>query len=128
MEYCCKGMQSSVVRGEFIYDPAENWFACYTKGDTEVPGIQVMVYCPHCGTKLHCLTIEYYDTVEKMLGEEAVPKGWGAECRKHLPPEFQTDEWWRKRGVKKGYLEAIYDPIRFEENIEIIDGERVLKV
>jgi hypothetical protein len=53
-------------------------------------------YCPWCGTKLPTeLSDEWYDTLEKEYGIISPIH----DERKKVPPEFWTDEWWKKRGL-----------------------------
>ena len=100
---CCGALLSSVGRGEFIYDPVLNCFACYIKGqeyeENRELSEQVLTYCPFCGAELPYLGQKYDEVIAAELGEEAVPKSWFPEDRKHLPKEFQTSEWWKKRGL-----------------------------
>ena len=59
-----------------------------------------------------------------------IPKG------KHLPSEFKTDEWWKKRGLwilleKKDILKEIYENlnyVRFNDEIKFILGKLCLWV
>jgi hypothetical protein len=49
-------------------------------------------YCPFCGTELpESKRDMWFDTLEKL--------GYDSPLSQELPPEFQTDEWWRKRGL-----------------------------
>ena len=59
--------------------------------------IQVIHYCPWCGKKLpknlsdkwfEILDLDY--KIECPLDDEEQHK---------IPPEFKTDEWWKKRGL-----------------------------
>jgi hypothetical protein len=95
---CCDALWSSVDKGDVVYDNVLKWFGFYTKDDP-FKSYQVMRHCPFCGTKLPNLGFKYEEVIEQELGENSVPEGWFSEDRKHLPPEFQTDEWWRKRGL-----------------------------
>lgn len=100
---CCGALLSSVGRGEFTYDPVLNCFACYIKGqeyeETGKLSEQVLTYCPFCGMELPYLGQKYDEVIAEELGEDAVPESWAPEDRKHLPQEFQTSEWWKKRGL-----------------------------
>ena len=100
---CCGALLSSVGRGEFVYDPVLKCFSCYIKGTeykhTGKLGQQTLRYCPFCGERLPNLCNRYLDVIEDELGEKFIPQSWSPEDRKHLPQEFQTDEWWRKRGL-----------------------------
>ena len=101
---CCGALLSSVGRGEFTYDPVMNCFACYIKGreyeETGEPAEQILSYCPFCGARLPYLGNKYLEVIEVELGEAALPEcSWSPEDRKHLPKEFQTSAWWKKRGL-----------------------------
>lgn len=49
-------------------------------------------YCPWCGTKLpESLRDLYFETLEKLFGEDF--------SRDNAPTEFQSDEWWKNRGL-----------------------------
>jgi hypothetical protein len=76
-------------------------------------------YCPWCGTALPTPLIkEWVNTVIEAGYEKCAKEG--------MPKEFQTDEWWRKRGLDteeglaayRKYLEEwrkVYDKNRAEE-------------
>jgi hypothetical protein len=56
------------------------------------PGKQGIYYCPWCGSKLpESLRDSYFETLENLYGEDF--------SRDNAPAEFQTDEWWKKRGL-----------------------------
>jgi hypothetical protein len=118
-------MASSVEEfSEFEYDKIHNCFVGYVTNVKE-RGCErrILAYCPFCGTKLPDFSYEYADAIKKVLKVDYTKIDF-----KDIPCEFQTDEWWKKRGITKGYLNEIYNPMRLEENIEIINGERVLKI
>ena len=96
--YCCAPLWISVDRNELIYEPVLKCFGFRTDVENS-ESYQVMRYCPFCGARLPVLTLKFLDVVEEELGEDMLPGGWFPEDRKHLPQEFQTDEWWRKRGL-----------------------------
>ena len=57
---------------------------------------QLIKYCPWCGKKLP-------DGLDE-LWEEVLEKEFGItrpfdEDKEKIPPEFKTDEWWKKRGL-----------------------------
>ena len=53
-------------------------------------------YCPWCGSKLAKeLSDEWLYVLEQEYGIKD-PQG---NDRKKVPPEFKTDEWWKKRGL-----------------------------
>lgn len=54
-------------------------------------------YCPQCGAEFpKDLTDEWYNIMEKDLGIE-YPNDPGK--REQIPAEYETDEWWKKRGL-----------------------------
>lgn len=68
-------------------------------GDDHWGGGLLINYCPFCGAKLP----EELDEIdmEPFLRKEygwTDDDCWGHPMRE-LPPEFQTDEWWKKRGL-----------------------------
>lgn len=53
-------------------------------------------HCPWCGTKLpEDLGEEWGETLEKEYG---ITDPFD-EDKERVPPEFWTDEWWKKRGL-----------------------------
>jgi hypothetical protein len=55
-----------------------------------------MHYCFNCGTALpESLRNLWFDILEKEYGLES-PLG---NDKKKVPAEFQTDEWWKKKGL-----------------------------
>jgi hypothetical protein len=81
-----------------MYDPVLRGYGYYI--DVALPEIQYIGFCPFCGKGLpEMLENEFLDTIYEELGQEFLPKDWTTESREHLPPEFQTDEWWKKRGL-----------------------------
>ncbi len=59
---------------------------CYTK----------IQFCPWCGTKLpKDLNTEWEEIVAKEFGITEYDY-WNED---KIPPEFKTDEWWKKRGL-----------------------------
>ena len=64
---------------------------------------QSILFCPWCGYKLpKSLSKEWELT---LLNEEGIAQkildDYGIEsyAEKLIPPEFKTDEWWKKRGL-----------------------------
>lgn len=53
-------------------------------------------YCPWCGHKFHEMPDEAWSTI---LREEYGITDPIVHDRDKVPPEFWTDEWWRKRGL-----------------------------
>lgn len=54
-------------------------------------------HCPRCGSTLpSSLTDEWHIFIEKKFG---ITGYVDQEILNTLPPEFRTDEWWKKRGL-----------------------------
>lgn len=97
MDCCCESLETSVERGEITYCPIRGCFWFYFKrdGTSDEFGQYRLGFCPFCGSKL---PKDRIDEIEDILENE-----YGIMlCNvspKTLPPEFQTDEWWKKRGL-----------------------------
>jgi hypothetical protein len=95
MKYCCEDMMYAVEGGHFpgepsviCYSPAERLFGLVIGGNPQNQWI--LIYCPFCGKKLpKDLIDEHFDAVRDNTGKPLDP----------IPEEFQTDEWWKKRGL-----------------------------
>jgi hypothetical protein len=81
-----------------VYLPEIRAYGYYL--DRKLPIIQYILYCPFCGSKLpDDLEEEYWEAIINEAGPEFYPTHENYDPNKHLPPEFQTDEWWKKRGL-----------------------------
>lgn len=59
--------------------------------------IQLIFYCPWCGTKLpKDLREEFFNILEKEYGIE--PE-FDIQNDPNIPEEFKSDEWWKKLGL-----------------------------
>ncbi|MDR3223979.1 MAG: hypothetical protein LBT03_00095 [Holosporales bacterium] len=89
-------MASSVeVLNEFEYDEINNRFIGFLTNITEKEhGKRVLAYCPFCGAKF---PERLGDKLTEILQKEYGLGSW--KDYKKTPPEFQTDEWWKKRGL-----------------------------
>ena len=72
----------------------------YDNGESH--GVRLpLMYCPWCGRKLpEDLSEEMEEVLEKEYG--ITSKNWDSpewNDDTHLPSEFKTDEWWKKRGL-----------------------------
>ena len=57
-------------------------------------GWQILKYCPWCGKKLpKSLSEEFFGILEKEFNLDTLYE------MKKAPKEFQSDEWWKKRGL-----------------------------
>jgi hypothetical protein len=106
-----------------IYDPVHNGFGYVI--DKELPIIQYIGYCPFCGTRFsEPLVLEYEEALEEKLGKPICDIK-----EEDIPLEFKSDEWWRDRYSKNPKSFFQYHKVnRIEKNIDIMDGERVLKI
>ena len=97
-KFCCKPFEYSLVNeddsGNIIYVPSTRVYA--VSGNPPA----VIKYCPFCGSKLPDeLYDKRYEFIGKELGKEYLSDDDGNPPKKELPQEFQTDEWWKKRGL-----------------------------
>jgi Domain of unknown function (DUF6980) len=105
---CCTLMEDFINKEEELgystnvnigYSPILREYFIYNYIDREVliqvHDRQTIFFCPWCGTKLPLsLRNVYYKLLCKKYGVR------DPNVDKHkVPPEFQTDEWWRKRGL-----------------------------
>jgi hypothetical protein len=96
MNHCCDILKSYSTHKnnliEFLPETRSYYFVLH---DDQHGTHQKMFYCPWCGTSL-----------PKDLSESlalVLQKEYGIEDvifdREKIPPEFKTDEWWKKRGL-----------------------------
>jgi hypothetical protein len=96
--YCCHQMELSLDENDDIspwsYNARQRSY--YVKSVNH-PGSAQVNYCPFCGTKF---PEPLFDEWWRILEEEYGFENPGSARREGLvPPEFQTDEWWKKRGL-----------------------------
>jgi hypothetical protein len=98
--HCCLTMHYAVNKNNpenvspISYNPK---FRGYYLTATRGPGGRQIEYCPHCGTKLPKeLSDEWFDILEEEYG---LDNPISLEQQKQIPVEFQTDEWWKNRGL-----------------------------
>jgi hypothetical protein len=99
MHCCCENLQTSVKRNEIVYNKLRGCFWFYIKCDYDDSyGLYRLGYCPFCGTQL---PKDRMDEFEEILEKDYGIMLCDVDPRdpSTYPPEFQTDEWWRKRGL-----------------------------
>ena len=99
-KHCCEIMEAKIRkthkddRGCIDYEPQTRLYSfrlldkmCHS---------QIIYHCPWCGAKLPKeLTNEWEEIIAKEFG--ITEFYWEHEDK--LPPEFKTEEWWKKRGL-----------------------------
>lgn len=101
---CCTHLFLSIYRYGMEYDQKYRALYCYVF-DKELDEYtkQIMYHCPYCGTRLpkNLLTGDGTDDPDirsNVLAKELNKKYEEInECE--IPFEFQTDAWWKKRGL-----------------------------
>jgi hypothetical protein len=95
-------MEAAIDDDTIVYNQIYRCFAYYIH--RELPSFQTISFCPFCGTKLPTdLDGEFDSAVFEILGQTgmeliAAHKSF-INPNKKLPQEFQTDEWWKTRGL-----------------------------
>ena len=96
MTYCCEVMEEYANEKNNLvdYEPSHRSYSFYLVGDP-YGSHQRMHYCFWCGSKLPTNLAEIWgEILDKEFGVEDV-----IFDREKIPPEFKTDEWWKKRGL-----------------------------
>lgn len=96
--FCCFDMDSMLDKSEgepvykIAYSPhVREYFLESVEGY-----IRTIEFCPWCGSQLpKSLSDEWFDILEKELKLDP----WIPKQKKKIPAEYQTDEWWKKRGL-----------------------------
>lgn len=98
MTHCCERMKNSVDPNNEIspWSYNERQRSYYIKSVNH-PGSSLAYYCAFCGTKFpEPLNDEWFRVLREEYGFSNPGQ---ARREKLIPVEFQTDEWWRKRGL-----------------------------
>lgn len=93
---CCNKLIQTTQSKEFKYRPESRDLVYYfwNECDSCYYG-HCLAYCIFCGSKLpESLFYVRFDIMDEELGD-----GWNLLSDDQIPPEFQTDEWWVKRGL-----------------------------
>lgn len=88
---CCKQMSFHAKEKEriIIYEPMTRRIGIKINDNT----FQLINHCPWCGSKL---PIELTNALSKIIFDDLKLDGYDDS---RIPTEFQTDEWWKKRGL-----------------------------
>jgi hypothetical protein len=97
MEYCCKELKDCI---EDKHDPIEynsflrEYYIIQNKKETVIR----ISYCPFCGCLLpKSLRVNFFNTLEDEFGLDIEIKN--IRSNPLIPSEFQSDQWWKKRGL-----------------------------
>ena len=91
---CCIFMSKFLTdsRIGISYDPTIRLYTIFIP----TSGSYQMIYnCPWCGYKLPYNLIDKYEEILKK--EYHIDNPYDRDQEKHIPKEFQSDEWWKKR-------------------------------
>jgi hypothetical protein len=69
----------------------------YLLGCVSNSGCQTLFYCFCCGKKFPKNLRETWYSI--LTEEYKFEDPWESKYEGKLPPEFMTDEWWKKRGL-----------------------------
>lgn len=106
-DFCCDKMNNeykelrnkNLIDHSVIYDRRWRTFFVYYNEEAEQRERELITdifWCPWCGTKLlKELSDEWWDILEK----EYNILNPSDDDEDKVPPEFWTDEWWKKRGL-----------------------------
>jgi Domain of unknown function (DUF6980) len=102
--HCCEAMDSILARGEsalFYRAHIRDYLIreiMFKKNSIELTGVcNAIKYCPWCATKLPKSLGSIREAI--LEKEYNITESWNIGQKKLIPPEFQTDEWWKKRGL-----------------------------
>lgn len=94
-QYCCEAMKRSLEDGRVMIGYSPSFRRYYIPLSWPHQSTQGINYCPWCGTKLpKPLINEWHEILEKEYGITSF------HTSPDYPNEFDTDEWWIKRGIK----------------------------
>lgn len=93
-KHCCQLMEKFVddPRVEIYYYPSDRGYYIITSSGS----LQLICNCPFCGKTLPRNLI---DEREKVIKKELKIDPYDLEQEKLIPEEFNSDKWWKKRGL-----------------------------
>ena len=94
-DHCCSQMYDQALGNDYlVYNSVERYWAILTRASW----VGSLSYCPYCGVELpEGLSDQLYDALLSEVGADKVDEAF--DNRKKRPPEYQSDEWWKKRGL-----------------------------
>jgi hypothetical protein len=94
-EHCCDVMDYYIFEKDGLVDYVPEGRSYNFLIDSPNGTHQEMWFCPWCGTKLpEDLGEEWGRILKEEYGLEEPFRTWDK-----VPPEFKTDEWWKRRGL-----------------------------
>ncbi len=96
-KFCCDIMEYQAIYDKKVldYDSSMRSYSIILY-DNDTGDRLDIVYCPWCGYKLKTALHSEWD---RILDEEYGIKEPFFEDKDRVPPEFWTDEWWKKRSL-----------------------------
>jgi len=95
--HCCDLMKNFLEEGRIGLGYNERFREYYFKLRDEKGIAQLIFHCPWCGKLLPLsLRDEYFDLLMREYGIEI---SLDIIKNSQLPPEFKSDEWWKKRNL-----------------------------
>ena len=94
--HCCEQMDLLLEdpKVPIEYYPIAREYGLTLRGSSAV---QLLYYCPWCGTKL---PESVRDLFFQILREQYnIDPGFDIKNDPNIPPEFKSDEWWKKRSL-----------------------------
>ena len=119
-DFCCDSMESGINDKDWVIE-YNRVTKSYLLSCRDYITLE-MKYCLFCGTKLpKDLNDELHDILVEELGIKSPDYG---NNDPRIPPEFKTDEWWKKRGLQQ--LSRGWEFYRFDQthkDIEIYNSK-----
>lgn len=101
---CCSVIMRYMYRWEIVYYAQYRLLYCYIWNDKEQTYEKCLMHnCPSCGTTLPKNLLTGNGPDDPDIRSNVLAKELGKEYKyikeAEIPQEFQTDEWWIKRGL-----------------------------
>lgn len=96
-EHCCHSMNLRIHEKEriILYIAQTREYAVRASDCI----VQTFLFCPWCGVRLpYGLRNALFDTIKQEYGLDIGFHELEENINSVIPPEFKTDEWWKKRG------------------------------
>jgi hypothetical protein len=95
---CCEALKRNIndCENHLYYSRKYRQYAICRVGTTSITCID---YCPWCGIKMpKSLEDQWDEILEKEYGI-VITEPWNKKQLSQIPDEFNSDEWWKKRGL-----------------------------